>query len=437
MKPVVAIVGRPNVGKSALFNKIFGRRKAITKDEIGVTRDVNYAECTEAGRDFTLVDTGGFEPEATSAIMVQVREQAELAIEEADLIVLLMDGREGPTPDDKEIVEVLRRTKKDVIFVVNKIDTGALQALSADFYSLGLDLVMPVSAEHGLGVSELIEEILSRLSTPAEPVESDEGMVRVAIVGRPNAGKSSLLNKLIGKERAVVSAVPGTTRDSVDTVFERDGKKYFFIDTAGIRKKNKISRRLEKYSVMEAIKSLENCDVALLVIDGIEGFSAQDEKIAGLIEDRGVGSAVVVNKWDLVTKETVTSIRYAERIREHAPFIAFAPVLFISALTGQRTDKVFDTIDSLYEQSRKKVKTSVLNDLLKTITRRHTPPVYRGRNVKFYYITQVGTSPQRFAVFMNIPEGVPKAYRRYMINRFRDALDFKEVPIRLTFRRRH
>ncbi len=435
MKPVVAIVGRPNVGKSSLFNRLIGRRKAITKAEPGVTRDVNYADCEEKGRIFTLVDTGGFEPAAKEGILRQIKEQAILAMEEADVIILLMDARTGPTPSDRELVEMLRKTEKKVIYAANKVDARSLMDLTAEFYSLGVDSILPVSAEHGLGTAELVDAVLDSLPE-YEPVAEADEWVKVAIVGRPNAGKSSLLNRLLGRERAIVSEVPGTTRDSIDTPLERDGRKYLFIDTAGIRKKQRISRRLETYCVVAAIKSIERCDLSLLVIDGNEGVRTQDEKIGGLIEDRGKACIIVVNKWDLVEKDTDTMRIYTEAIRSKMPFLSFAPLVFVSALTGRRVEGIFDTIDRVMEEGSRRIPTSKLNQLLAQFTKAHRPPAYRGREIRFYYTTQVGTAPQRLAVFTNYPAGVPDSYRRYLVNRFRESLGLMDVPLRISFRSR-
>ena len=482
MKPIVAIVGRPNVGKSTLFNKLVGRRKAIASGEPGVTRDVNYADCMEGGRSFTLVDTGGFEAglsgfeaglsgskatrgsktglsgskaglsgskadsragfgvdisDGEDSISAQVRAQATLAIEEADLIVCLMDGRAGPVPQDKDMAAFLRKSGKPIIYVANKIDSKALIPEAAQFYDLGLGdaEVLPVSAEGGLGTGELVDALVDLLPPEAPEVEY-EGVIKVAIVGRPNAGKSSLLNKLIGKKRAIVSEVPGTTRDPVDTLFEHEGERYLFIDTAGIRRKNRLSRTVEAYSAMEAIKSIERCDAALLVIDAESGPSVQDERIAGIMDSRYRLSVVVVNKWDLLTKETNTLLRYTERIREDMPFLTYAPVEFISALSGQRVPRLFSTIKRLREQSASKITTSRLNELLAEFTSHHQPPVRRGRRIKLYYITQTGTDPLRFTVFANSPEDIPDSYRRYLVNSLRASLEVPEVPLIIVFKRR-
>ncbi|MBI5598951.1 MAG: ribosome biogenesis GTPase Der [Deltaproteobacteria bacterium] len=463
MKPLVAIVGRPNVGKSALFNRILGgRRRAITKDEPGVTRDLNYADCSEGGRSFTLVDTGGFEPAAKEAILRKVKEQATLAVEEADVIIFLMDNRQGVMPGDRELVAMLRRTGKKVIYAANKVDTKRLIPAVSDFYSLGIDDVLAVSAESGLGVDELLDAVIANLPReepsrtagwpavsavgPSRTEATEAGQtanqpslterVRVAIVGRPNAGKSSLLNKLIGKQRAIVSDVPGTTRDSIDTPFEKDGKGYLFIDTAGIRKKGRITRTLEAYCVFAAIKTIERSDVALLVIDGMEGLKMQDEKIAGFIERRGKGCVIVVNKWDTVVKDVDSTRLYTERIRLTMPFLQYAPVVFTSALTGRGIRDLFGRIDEVFEQSTRRFTTSRLNRLLEGFVAQTRPSAYRGKEVKLYYMTQTGTAPVKFAVFANLPKGVTESYRRYLVNRFRESLGLTDAPVRVVFRSR-
>ena len=437
MKPIVAIVGRPNVGKSTLFNRLLGRRKAIVHDEPGVTRDLNFADMEEFGKTFTLVDTGGFESVTEDKIMVQVREQTRLAIEESDLIVFVMDGRSGPTADDLELVRILRKASKPVIYAVNKLDTDRLDSRLADFYSVGAATLIPVSAEHGRGLNELVDAVVEGLPEPAGKEEAEApDRVRVAIVGRPNVGKSSLLNRILGQDRAIVSDVAGTTRDAVDTAFERGPKKYLFIDTAGIRKKNRVSLTVEAYSVMEAIKTIERSDVVLLVLDGKLGVQGQDEKIAGLIDDRSRCCVIMVNKWDLVEKDTHTVEYATERIRAKLPFLSYAPVLFTSALTGQRVPKVLDTVDALVEKSRTRITTSNLNGVFDSIKNRHHPPAYRGREIKFYYITQSGISPPTFVVFTNWPEGIEEPYRRYVVNSLRESLGLDTVPIKVLYRKR-
>ena len=436
MKPIVAIVGRPNVGKSTLFNRLVGRRKAIVADEPGVTRDLNFATATECGRAFTVVDTGGFEPGASDYIMTRVREQATVAIEDADCIVFVMDGRAGLTPEDRDISAFLRASGKPVVHAVNKIDSPRLEASLADFYELGADPIVAISAEHGLGINDLMDGVMALLPEPGEAAEDLE-RIKVAILGRPNAGKSSLLNRLIGRERAIVSSVAGTTRDVVDTPATMRGRDYLFIDTAGIRKKSRVSMRVETYCVMEAIKTIDRCDVAVLVVDGAEGLKTQDEKIAGLVEDRKKCSVIAVNKWDVVKKDTRTTDMITGVIGERMPFISYAPVVFISALTGQRVDRLMDAVDEVYSMSRTEVRTSELNNVLAEVTGRHRPPAYRGRAVKFYYITQTGTAPPTFTVFTNYPQAVDDSYRRYLVNQMRETLGLAKVPLRVNFRKRH
>lgn len=435
MKPVVAIVGRPNVGKSTLFNRILGKHKAIVVDEPGVTRDLNYASVEELGRSFTLVDTGGFEIETEDSILRQVRDQTRLAVEDADVIIFLMDGKIGPTPQDEELVGMLRKAAKPVIFAANKVDSTRQDIGIGEFYTLGIEDIIPVSAEQGRGVNELIDAVIGNL--PEAAAEEEEGeRIKVAMVGRPNVGKSSLLNRLIGRQRSLVSPVAGTTRDPVDTPFDLDGKGYIFIDTAGIRKKNKVSLTVESYCVMEAIKSIDRCDCAILVLDAKAGIQGQDEKIAGLIEDRKKACIIVVNKWDILEKDTHTVEYVQETVRKRLPFISYAPVIFTSALTGQRVKKIFDAVDMVVEEGRKRISTSALNGVLKSITGRCRPPIYKGRGVKFYYITQAGTSPPAFVIFTNFPEGVTEPYRRYLTNGLREEIGFNNIPVRIFFRKR-
>lgn len=443
MKPIVAIVGRPNVGKSTLFNRILGKRKAIVKNEPGVTRDLNYADVVEQGKEFTIVDTGGFEPtpprppfdKGGGAILAKVREQALLAIEEADIIVFLMDGRDGFLPSDRDVADILRKTSKPVIYAVNKIDTSKQEQGLADFYSLGMDNLFPVSSELGKGVYELLDKIIS-LIPKAFPVKEKEEKIKLAVVGRPNVGKSSLVNKLLGYERVMVSAMPGTTRDAIDTPFTYNKKKYLLIDTAGIRKKTRIGRTVEQYSVMVAIKNIERCDVALLVIDAIDSMTEQDEKIAGLIYERGKGCIIVVNKWDLPEKETNTAKEYAERIRWKVKFLQFAPVIFVSALTGQRVFKILELVEDVLEQLKARISTAQLNKFFEIFNRHHQPPIYKNKPIKVYYITQTDIKPPTFVAFVNYPEGIHFSYERFLVNRIREAFTLDKVPIRLYFRKR-
>ena len=437
MKPLVAIVGRPNVGKSTLFNRLLGRRKAIATDESGVTRDLNFADVEEKGLPFTLVDTGGFEPKPEGEIMKKVKEQSAVAIEDADLIIFLMDVREGATHQDKEIVEILRKSGKPVLYAINKVDSPKLTETLGEFYALGIKKVFPVSAEHGEGIYELLDALLEGIPKPEGEVAGvEDASLRVALVGRPNAGKSSILNKFLNKERSIVSSEPGTTRDSVDTPFEYESVKYTFIDTAGIRKKNRVSRTVETYCVMEAIRSIDRCHVACLIIDAKSGVGAQDEKIAGVIERRGKGCVIVVNKWDIVEKDTNTTLRFTESIHDRIPFLSYAPVVFVSALTGKRLPNILEAVQLVVEQLNSRVTTNALNKIFDDIKTRKPPPLYRNKPVKLYYITQTGVRPPTFVAFCNYPEGVVEHYRRFIVNRLRESLNIENVPIRLYFRQR-
>jgi len=435
LRPLVAIVGRANVGKSTLFNRVLGRKKAIVADLSGVTRDLNYADIEGLGRPYTLVDTGGFEV-APEGIMNDVRLQARLAIEEADVIVFLMDGKAGLGHGDREIASTLRKAGKPVIYVVNKIDSPSRDALLAEFYGLGVDNIIGLSAEHGLNIPELTDAVEEALP-PVLGECDDLDRTALAIVGRPNVGKSSILNRLIGRSRSIVSDMAGTTRDSIDTPVRVNDSDYLFIDTAGIRKKHKISLTVESYCVIEAIRSMERSDITLLVLDGKAGLRTQDERIAGIIEERKKPCVIVVNKWDIVEKDTNTMARVEENIRERLAFIYYAPVVFVSALTGQRTDKILPTVESVLTESRKKISTSRLNSALREITGAHRPPLYRNKAVKFYYATQLGSTPPAFIIFVNKPEGLADSYKRYLEKAMRSALELNSVPMRFVFRRRH
>ena len=435
MKPIVAIVGRPNVGKSTLFNRIIGRRRSIVTNEPGVTRDLNYADVLERRKAFTLIDTGGFEPGQKGVISAGVREQAMIAIEEADIILFLMDGRAGFLPSDRDVADILRRSGKTIIYAVNKIDTVRQEEGLSDFYSLGMENLIPVSAESGKGVYELLDRIITLIPKISSKEEKEE-RIKLAVVGRPNAGKSSLINKLLGYERVMVSHIPGTTRDAIDTPFNYNRKKYLLIDTAGIRKKTRIVRTVEQYSVMAAIRNIERCDIALLVIDATEGVTEQDEKIAGLIYERGKGCIIVVNKWDLPEKNTNTAKGYTERIRWKMKFLQFAPVVFVSAITGQRVFKILGIVEEVLEQFNKRIPTSQLNRFFDEFNRHHQPPVHKGKPVRVYYITQTDIKPPTIVAFTNLPEGIHFSHERFLINRTREAFGLDKVPIRLYFRKK-
>lgn len=435
MKPIVAIVGRPNVGKSTLFNRIIGRRRSIVSNEPGVTRDLNYADVLERRKAFTLIDTGGFEPGQKGVISAGVREQVMIAIEEADIILFLMDGRAGFLPSDRDVADILRRSGKTVIYAVNKIDTVRQEEGLSDFYSLGMENLIPVSAESGKGVYELLDRIITLIPKISSNEEKEE-RIKLAVVGRPNAGKSSIINRLLGYERVMVSHIPGTTRDAIDTPFNYNRKKYLLIDTAGIRKKTRIVRTVEQYSVMAAIRNIERCDIALLVIDAAEGVTEQDEKIAGLIYERGKGCIIVVNKWDLPEKNTNTAKGYTERIRWKIKFLQFAPVVFVSAITGQRVFKILGIVEEVLEQFNKRIPTSQLNKFFDEFNRHRQPPVHKGKPVRVYYITQTDIKPPTFVAFTNLPEGIHFSHERFLINRTREAFGLDKVPIRLYFKKK-
>ncbi len=436
MKPIIAIVGRPNVGKSTLFNRLVKRRKAIVEDEPGVTRDRNYAEALYEDHPFLLIDTGGFEPAAKERIPKQVQEQAEVAIQEADLVLFLMDGKEGLNPADIEVAHYLRKVTKPVFYVVNKIDGERQEENVIDFYQLGVPALYSISAEHGRGVADLMDGVFKVLTPTPLQEEREEGEIRVALVGRPNVGKSSLLNKLIGRPRAVVDSTPGTTRDAIDTPLRREGRKYIFIDTAGIRRKSKVSKRLEKYMTIRALKSLERCDVAVILLDGFEGLTDQDARIAEFAEENGRALIFIVNKWDLVEKETSTLEQYKKRIRKEIKTLDYVPILFISALTGQRVSKLFETIDAVISEHRKRIATAKLNQWLQEIFQNNPPPLAGSRTVKLYYISQVTTAPPTFVLFTNEPRGITEPYLRYLMRQLRERYGFAGTPLRILLRRR-
>jgi GTPase len=432
MSSIVAIVGRPNVGKSTLFNRILGRRMAIVEDVPGVTRDRNYAEVSRYAKRFTLIDTGGFEPTSNDRLLAQMREQSQLAIEEADVILFVMDGREGLNPADEEVAGMLRQVDKPVLFVVNKVDGPVQEAVLGEFYALGVGDLYPISAEHRLGIGTLIDEILELLP------EHDENQdiipeTRLSIIGRPNVGKSSLVNRLLGYERVVANPTAGTTRDSVDTPFIYNDKRYVLIDTAGIRRKGRVSQKLEKYSVIHAMKALDRTHIAMLVIDAAEGVTDQDLTIAGYAYERGRAVILIVNKWDLVAKDNTTMGNYVKDVRGAFKFLPDSPIHFVSALTGQRINKIMADVEIVSEEFNRKVATAELNRVLKDAELNHPPPMFRGKRLKLFYATQTAVRPPTFVVFVNKAAGIHFSYERYLVNCLRQAFGFIACPIRLKF----
>jgi len=438
VRPLVAILGRPNVGKSTLFNRIAGRRLALVQDVPGVTRDRHYADAEWQGRPLAVVDTGGFVPDQEGGLAAQVRAQAELAAAEADVLVMVVDGRDGPTAVDETLARALRRTGKPLLLAVNKLDVPALaETGTADFYRLGIGDVFPVSAEHALGVDALLDAIVARVPPAAEgeePAAAEENApVRLTILGRPNVGKSTLLNALVREERVVAAPEPGTTRDPIDTTLEHRGRRFVLTDTAGIRRRRAVGEGVEKLSVLAALRSMERADVAVLVLDGTEPGVEQDARLAGLVAERGRALLVVVNKWDLVAKDPRTEKRTREELKWTLKFVSYAPIIFVSALTGAKVDKVLDLAAGLQDSFRMRVPTPALNKLLGQLVDAHPAPIVDGRPLRLYYIAQVGTAPPAFAITTNRPEKVPEAYKRYISNQLRETFGLR-VPIQLFFR---
>jgi GTP-binding protein len=432
---LVAIVGAPNVGKSTLFNRLIGRRKAIVDDQPGVTRDRNYQEVIWEGRKFSLVDTGGFEWDKKSLMDKGLREQIEMALEEADLIVFVGDGQKGLAPDDEQVIRRLRKTSKPVIYAVNKIDNSKLEEDLVEYYRFGLEAVLPVSALHGAGLQALKEAIIAHVPAIIEAAEEDR-RIHLAVIGRPNVGKSSLVNSILGFERVLVGSEPGTTRDAIDTPFDYKGQGYLLVDTAGIRRKARIAQRLEKFSVLGAIKGIDQCDLAVILLDAVQGVTDQDARIAGLAFEKGKGCIIGVNKWDLIGKNIKNKKQYLEDVRYHLKYLSFAPILPISAKTGMGREKLLNTIHQVYRQYTRRIDTGPLNQALKTILSGHSLPLRGGQRVKIYFATQVETRPPTFVFFANYPENIHFSYQRYMTNKLREIFRFDQCPIRIIFRKR-
>lgn len=435
-KPIVAVVGRPNVGKSTLFNRLAGERISIVQDTPGVTRDRIYADVEWLNYKFTLIDTGGMEPDTEDIILRQILNQAQIAIETADVIIFVTDVKQGVTEADAQVANMLRRTKKPVVLAVNKVDDMRKENLDVyEFYSLGIGEVYPVSAGQALGLGDMLDAVCAHFPEGAENAE-DEDVIRVALIGKPNVGKSSLINRILGEERLIVSNIPGTTRDAIDTPFELDGQKYVLIDTAGMRRKSKIKEDIEKFSIIRAVAAVERCDVAVLVIDAQEGITDQDTKIAGIAHERGKAAIVAVNKWDAIEKDDKTMNKFLKDIANELAYMAYAPRVFISALTGQRVIKMLDTVREVYANNCLRVSTGVLNDVLVEAMAMQQPPAEKGRQLKIYYMTQVGIKPPTFVIFVNDRELMHFSYRRYIENQLRQNFGFKGTPIHFIVRQK-
>lgn len=435
-KPVVAVVGRPNVGKSTLFNVLAGERISIVKDTPGVTRDRIYADVNWLDWNFTLIDTGGIEPDSKDIILSQMRDQAQIAIETADVILFLVDVRQGLVDADMKVADILRRSKKPVVLVVNKVDSFEKYMPDVyEFYNMGIGDPVPISAASMLGIGDMLEEIV-KLFPQDRPQEEEDERPRIAVIGKPNVGKSSLINRLVGDNRLIVSDIAGTTRDAVDTEIRYNGKEYVFVDTAGIRRKNKIKEDIERYSIIRAVSAVEKADVVVIMIDGTEGVTEQDAKIAGIAHDRGKGIVIAVNKWDAVEKDDKTIYRQTEDIRDILSFMPYAEIIFISAQTGQRIPKLFETIDVVMENNAMRVATGVLNEIMTEAVAMQQPPSDKGKRLRLYYITQVAVKPPTFVIFVNDKKLMHFSYTRYLENRIRDAFGFRGTALKFIIRER-
>ena len=438
-KPLVAIVGRPNVGKSTFFNKIAGHRIAIVEDTPGVTRDRVYADCIWQNYQFTLIDTGGIDPNSDDPLLQQMRRQAEIAIETCDVILFFTDGKMGVTADDETVADMLRRSGKPVLLVCNKIDNVSMMNNIYDFYTLGIGDPIGISSVNMLNFGDLLEELCKHFPDPDEDEEADENKpVSIAVVGKPNVGKSSLVNRLLGQERVMVSDIAGTTRDAIDTRLKDGDDEFIIIDTAGIRRKRAIGyQSLERFSVVRSLAAIDRCDVAMLLIDATQGVTEQDSKIAGYIDEQGKAAVIVINKWDAVEKETGTLEKYTKKVREELKFMSYAPVLYISAMTGQRVQKVLETVRAVHEQATRRVTTGLLNDILSDAQAALQPPATSGRRLKIYYATQQAIQPPTFVFFVNDEELMHFSYERYLENHFRKAFGFEGTPLKFILRERN
>ena len=435
-KPIVAIVGRPNVGKSTLFNALAGEKISIVKDTPGVTRDRIYADVTWLDKTFTLIDTGGIEPESKDIILSQMREQAQIAIDTADVIIFIVDVRQGLVDADYKVADMLRKSKKPVVLAVNKVDSFAKFGNDVyEFYNLGIGDPVAVSAASRLGLGELLDEVTKHFTQEQYGDEEDD-RPRIAIVGKPNVGKSSIVNKLLGENRVIVSGIAGTTRDAVDTEIVRNGTEYVFIDTAGLRRKSKVKEDLERYSIIRTVTAVERADVVLLVIDAVEGVTEQDAKIAGIAHERGKGMIIAVNKWDAIEKDDKTIYRFTEKVKNTLSFMPYAELLFVSAVTGQRLNRLFETIDAVIENHAMRVATGVLNEIMAEAVALQQPPSDKGKRLRLYYITQVAVKPPTFVIFVNDKELMHFSYTRYIENKIREAFGFQGTPLKFIIRER-
>lgn len=435
-KPIVAVVGRPNVGKSTLFNVLAGENISIVKDTPGITRDRIYADVSWLDKTFTLIDTGGIEPDSSDVILSQMREQAEIAIETADVIIFLVDVRQGLVDADAKVADMLRRSHKPVVLVVNKVDNfDKFMPDVYEFYNLGIGDPHPISAASRLGIGDMLEEVVSHFAQEGIEEEEDE-RPKIAIVGKPNVGKSSIINKLIGENRVIVSDIAGTTRDAIDTQVMHNGREYVFIDTAGLRRKNKIREELERYMIIRTVSAVERADVVVIVIDAQEGVTEQDAKIAGIAHERGKGVIIAVNKWDVVEKDDKTIYKFTNKVREVLAYMPYAELLFISAKTGQRLPKLYDLIDVVIENHAMRISTGVLNEIMSEAVALQQPPSDKGKRLRLYYITQAAVKPPTFVIFVNDKELMHFSYTRYIENRIRDAFGFRGTPLRFIIRER-
>ena len=435
-RPLVAIVGRPNVGKSSLFNMLAGERIAIVKDEPGITRDRIYADTDWNDKKFTIIDTGGIEPESSDLILSKMRQQAQIAIDTADVIIFMTDVQSGLTDSDSGVADIIRRSKKPVILAVNKVDSfRKYEADVYEFYNLGLGDPVPISAAGKLGLGDMLDLVVERFEAGSAE-EEDDDRPKIAVIGKPNVGKSSMINKLLGEERVIVSPIAGTTRDAIDTTVVRNGQEYVFIDTAGLRRKSKIKEELERYSIIRTVTAVERCDLAILIIDAVEGVTEQDAKIAGIAHERGKGVIIAVNKWDLIEKDNHTMKKFTEKVWQKLSYMPYAELIFISAKTGQRLPKLFDVIDAVIENCSLRVQTGVLNEILTEAMAMKQPPSDKGKRLRIYYITQVSVKPPTFVMFVNDKNLTHFSYTRYIENQIRTTFGFRGTPIRFIYRER-